>query len=671
MIYVDDALINAYNQPARDITAQIDFCRFSSSSDPFYTITDDTLISLSIKSSLASGSQLSLGNISTKQLDFQMVYDERLMRQWSDIDHLVVKIGIKPQGETEYIMTTVGVFYISSFESPDHLHTLSVTAYDIMKKFDSFAWNDWMIFLRLYADYNSEIFTYATMPYTGLEANGTAIDINRVALRTAQQCDYNPDGEQISTAGSYGVGKDHLVFIPAYVKSVTLVIHSRQKYTTPLKVCLYGDLNGNELSSSSYGYRTYTGYSVSEEESGYKITQKISISLLANLFPLYMGISIAGDETLGEGDTYEIELQYPDHTPILSGVSTLNWDELSSHTPIEMLKYGIATLGCNMICANDPDLYPRRYLSNDETSGRIILEDGNPPSDVRFIPYQETGFEITPDIQYMNEFTTKQFNPLKISYVTSGSDDTPYTEKLSNYATGDAGLNFTDTMFDGSDQSNLILQTIIIRYSDLNNVMTGKVKYRGNPFVEVGDIIIVQGSDGTKYQFIVGSNELRYSGGLSCTVTSGFEVSQNVESTSIPATRSVTESINAKESNILNKVKSLKVLWSGESRLGQGETINLSEPISDQLTEIILEWKLASNGTSSPYGDAAYQYLPKTARGSCVFNSGGVVFTTNCRKRIQVNDQSITGTEYNTQSGTAVGGAYDNSKLVLTAVYGK
>lgn len=671
MIYVDDALINAYNQPVRDITAQIDVCRYSFSSDPFYTITDDTLVSLSIKSSLASGSQLSLGNISTKQLDFQMVYDERLMRQWSDIDHLVVKIGIKPQGETEYVMTTVGVFYISSFESPDHLHTLSVTAYDIMKKFDSFAWNDWMMFLRLYAEYNSEIFTYATMDHTGLDANGAAIDINRVALRTAQQCDYNSNGDQITTVGSYGVGKTNLVFIPAYVNSVTLVIHSRQKYTSPLKVCLYDDLNGNELSSSSYGYRTYTGYSVSEEESGYKITQKISISLLANLFPLYMGFSIAGDGTLGEGDTYEIELQYPDHTPILSGVSTLNWEELSSHTPIEMLKYGIATLGCNMICANAPDLYPSRYLSNDETSGAVILKDGNPPSDVRFIPYQETGFEITPDIQYMNEFTTKQFDPLKISYITSGSDDNPQTEKLSSYKSGDAGLNFTNTMFDGSEQSNFILLTVITRYSDLNNVMTGKVKYRGNPFVEVGDIIIVQGSDGTKYQFIVGSNELRYSGGLSCTVTSGFEVSQNAESTSIPATRSVTESINAKESNILNKVKSLKVLWSGESRLGQGETINLSEPISDQLTEIILEWKLASSGTSSPYGDVAYQYLPKTARGSCVFNSGGVVFTTNCRKRIQVNDQSITGTEYNTQSGTAVGGAYDNSKLVLTAVYGK
>ena len=240
----------------------------------------------------------------------------------------------------------------------------------------------------------------------------------------------------------------------------------------------------------------------------------------------------------------------------------------------------------------------------------------------------------------------------------AGVEANPITEKLSSYKSGDAGLNFTNTMFDGSNQSNLILQTIITRYSDLQNVMTGKVKYRGNPFVEVGDIIIVQGSDGTKYQFIVGSNELRYSGGLSCTVTSGFEVSQNAESTSIPATRSVTESINAKESNILNQVKALKVLWSGESRLGKGETINL-------------EWKLASNGTASPYGDAAYQYLPKTARGSCVFDSGAVVFTTNSRKRIQVNNQSITGTEYNTQSGTAAGVTYDNSKLVLTAVYGK
>ena len=295
MIYVDDSLLNEYNQPTRDITAQIDFYRAPTILRPtmFYTVTDETLISLNVKSSLASGTQLTLGNISTKQLKFQIIYDEELMSQWGDIKNIVVKIGIKPQGETDYIMTTLGTFYIHSVETSDHFHTLSITAYDVTKELDNFTWNPWMQLLGLYAPSGSKIFAYGSLNYVctlnldrPIYVNGTSITINRAVLRTAEPCDYNSNGEQISTNGSYGVGKKHLVFIPAYVDSVTLIIHSSQKYTSPLKVCVYDDLNGNELSSGSYGYRTYTGYSVTEEESGYKITQKISVSLLTNLFPL-------------------------------------------------------------------------------------------------------------------------------------------------------------------------------------------------------------------------------------------------------------------------------------------------------------------------------------------------------------------------------------------------
>lgn len=114
-----------------------------------------------------------------------------------------------------------------------------------------------------------------------------------------------------------------------------------------------------------------------------------------------------------------------------------------------------------------------------------------------------------------------------------------------------------------------------------------------------------------------------------------------------------------------------KVLWQGSERMPDTTSITLSEKISEQKTGILLEWQLAEDETSKPYGDSAFQVIPKGKRGTCVFDSATVIFSTICGKRIEVvDDTTIRGTEYNYYTGTSNGITYSNNRLVLVAVYG-
>lgn len=124
------------------------------------------------------------------------------------------------------------------------------------------------------------------------------------------------------------------------------------------------------------------------------------------------------------------------------------------------------------------------------------------------------------------------------------------------------------------------------------------------------------------------------------------------------------------EKLLINFVSRDKTLWSGETRMGADETIELPSPISEQPNGIILEWQLASDGSSSPYGDTSLQFIRKGKIGTHIHKSGTIVFTTFCGKRVEViDDTTIQGTSYNTQSGTSGGINYTNGRMVLTAIY--
>ena len=115
-----------------------------------------------------------------------------------------------------------------------------------------------------------------------------------------------------------------------------------------------------------------------------------------------------------------------------------------------------------------------------------------------------------------------------------------------------------------------------------------------------------------------------------------------------------------------------KLLWQGNEMLGGSANVQLAEKVSEQAHGLMLMFGLADD--SSVYGDYGTMCILKEqieiGNHQFVFDLGTLVFGTNSRKRITINDANITGEYYNTTKGTARGITYDNSKLRLIRVYG-
>lgn len=116
-----------------------------------------------------------------------------------------------------------------------------------------------------------------------------------------------------------------------------------------------------------------------------------------------------------------------------------------------------------------------------------------------------------------------------------------------------------------------------------------------------------------------------------------------------------------------------KILWSGSNNMGSGVSIELPEPISEQVHGIDLVFALNSGNTTA-YGDMGTLSIKKESvgllNGNFVFDLGTVAFGTTARKRLKVEDNKISGDSYNTQSGTVGGITFDNSKLSLVQIIG-
>lgn len=638
MIYVDDEILNLYNENSREISMIVQGNIFS--------FTNEDLISLSITETLNSSQNLALGNVSSRMLQFKCCYPKDKEASWNETREFDVYMQLTKNGFAK-AGTYLGRFYRAESSSKDDYKTIDVTAYDYL----------YSVIKRSGDIYHRLEFKLRDDPTTakdiitdalGLHAKPVVSDASTVQItknRVAEICDYDSTGSIIETEQSYGVTKNNLIFIPPYVEKILLKIHSKYNFTSPLtsplKVCFFTDFYGNTLSSETNAYKEYTGYTVETEDGGYVLSQEISVAGDSeNYYPFYMGFAILRSNAYGAKDTYEIELTFPEHTPLTETLEIASSDDVNL-SPAKVASYMSGTLGANLSV---------NYYIKD-----LVFTK----KDIKLSPYRETGFEITPDITYQNGFQKKFKEPISIDYVATGSND-----NLVTAGEGDYGMNFENPYI--TKQS--VAEDILKRYSNLV-LMPGKIKYRGNPFVQAGDIVIVKDNDGSKYNFIVCKNELRYSGGLSCTLTFDLSNDRTSSYVSTPNTVSVSNRIS-EFSKIIEDMKSFKTLWEGQARMLETTTITLSEPLSNQMRGIILEWQLAADNTSAPYGDSSFQFVAKNFKGDCVFDSGTVVFTTNCRKRIVVDDQTITGTEYNGQTGTINGVTYDNRRMVLVAVYG-
>lgn len=125
-----------------------------------------------------------------------------------------------------------------------------------------------------------------------------------------------------------------------------------------------------------------------------------------------------------------------------------------------------------------------------------------------FSPGSTYDYTVTADVQWENGFKKSAESAVKIEAVTAGEDEDVYTK-----GTG-VPLSFANPLVTHAE-----IDAIYARYNG-RTWYPSTCTWRGDPCVEVGDIITVKDKNNKSYTVYVAQQELDLSGGLRSTITS-------------------------------------------------------------------------------------------------------------------------------------------------------
>ena len=125
-----------------------------------------------------------------------------------------------------------------------------------------------------------------------------------------------------------------------------------------------------------------------------------------------------------------------------------------------------------------------------------------------FSPGSTYDYTVTADVQWENGFKKSAKSAVKIEAVTAGEDEDVYTK-----GTG-VPLSFANPLVTHAE-----IDAIYARYNG-RTWYPSTCTWRGDPCVEVGDIITVKDKNNKSYTVYVAQQELDLSGGLQSTITS-------------------------------------------------------------------------------------------------------------------------------------------------------
>ena len=125
-----------------------------------------------------------------------------------------------------------------------------------------------------------------------------------------------------------------------------------------------------------------------------------------------------------------------------------------------------------------------------------------------FSPGSTYDYTVTADVQWENGFKKSAESAVKIEAVTAGEDEDVYTK-----GTG-VPLSFANPLITHAE-----IDAIYTRYNG-RTWYPSTCTWRGDPCIEVGDIITVKDKNSKSYTVYVAQQELDLSGGLQSTITS-------------------------------------------------------------------------------------------------------------------------------------------------------
>lgn len=147
-----------------------------------------------------------------------------------------------------------------------------------------------------------------------------------------------------------------------------------------------------------------------------------------------------------------------------------------------------------------------------------------------------TGYNISGDIQFMNGFTKNITAELQPTFLTSGVQNNDGTDKVVTVGSGTFGFNFSNPYFNAYTAQN-----VLNIYADKIGFITGSVNYRCNPALESGDIVLAEDKLGNYCKFLIKSQTITISGGLKSVLNCDIDTETNAQFISAPRNKTVSQ----------------------------------------------------------------------------------------------------------------------------------
>jgi hypothetical protein len=162
-----------------------------------------------------------------------------------------------------------------------------------------------------------------------------------------------------------------------------------------------------------------------------------------------------------------------------------------------------------------------------------------------FAWYSDHGYNISQDQQYMNGFERLTEGDFSVRSITSGTSGDMFTSG--------SGVGFS---FENPFMTQNILDSI---FNGIGNISytPAKIKWRGNPAVEVGDIIIADDYGGTSRRIYIMEQTIQISGGLSSEIKCYGESEEAIQFSTSPQAKKLQQVYNKLQTAIAEATKLL------------------------------------------------------------------------------------------------------------------
>jgi hypothetical protein len=129
--------------------------------------------------------------------------------------------------------------------------------------------------------------------------------------------------------------------------------------------------------------------------------------------------------------------------------------------------------------------------------------------ELEVVSYTDADYVIDRNVQYMNGFKRLTQDVLEITSLATGTQQETIVR-------GD-GANGTQIAFENPYITHTMADDVFAKFSGLQYTPS-QVKWRGNPAIQAGDVVVTVDKDGTNHTVLVMSQNIKISGGLNCTI---------------------------------------------------------------------------------------------------------------------------------------------------------